>query len=79
MIKHRYFSVSFFLGRTVYIYICEWFKSNKLSVNVNKCNYMIFHNGTNADLNDLNIVLDNVILPREDKVKFLGVYLDSSL
>ena len=40
---------------------------------------MIFHNGTNADLNDLNIVLDNVILPREDKVKFLGVYLDSSL
>ena len=40
---------------------------------------MIFHNGKNADLNDFNIVLDNVILPRVDKVKFLGVYLDSSL
>ena len=61
------------------IYICEWFKSNKSSVNVNKCNDMIFHNETNADLNDLNIFLDNVILPREGKVKFLGVYLDSSL
>ena len=33
---------------------------------------MIFHNETNADLNNLNIVLDNVILPREDKVKFLA-------
>ena len=40
-------------------YICEWFTSNKLSVNVKKCNYMIFHNyRKNADFNDFNIVLD---------------------
>ena len=50
---------------------------NKLSLNVKKCNYMIFHNRKIADLNDVCVILDNVILPRVDKAKFLGIYLDS--
>ena len=59
--------------------VCEWFKANKLSINVNKCNYMIFHNGKRFCVNDICIRIDNTALPRVDKTKFLGVYLDSSL
>ena len=59
--------------------VCEWFRANKLSINIRKCNFMIFHNGKKFCANDICIKINNVVLPRVDKVKFLGVYLDSSL
>jgi hypothetical protein len=56
----------------------DWFRANKLSLNVSKTNYMIFSNSkwVNDNLN-LNIGPDNI--ERKDNVKFLGIYIDENL
>ena len=62
--------------------ICEWFKANKLSWNVKKANYTLFHkNSTKDDLTlklpDLKIV--NSVLKRQTFIKFLGAVLDENI
>lgn len=57
--------------------LSQWFKNNKLSLNINKTSYMIFTNKTVKK--NLNITLDNIILKRESHNKFLGIYLDEQL
>ena len=54
--------------------ICEWFKANKLSLNVKKANYTLFHKNSTKDdlplkLPDLKIV--NSVLKRQTFIKFL--------
>ncbi len=57
-----------------------WFKSNKLSLNINKTNYMVFKNRySNRNYNDLDIYIDGVKLSRVSCTKFLGVIVDDSL
>ncbi len=57
-----------------------WFKSNKLSLNINKTNYMVFKNRySNRNYNDLDIYIDGVKLSRVSCTKFLGVIDDDSL
>ena len=58
----------------------DWFKANKLSLNVSKTNYVIFHpsNKTLPKIDfDLKIGLDKV--ERKSTVKFLGMFLDENL
>ena len=56
-----------------------WMKSNKLSVNISKSNYLIFHpSQKNLRLN-LTLKYDDQILIQKRHVKFLGVYLDENL
>ena len=56
-----------------------WMKSNKLSVNISKSNYLIFHpSQKNLRLN-LTLKYDDQILVQKRHVKFLGVYLDENL
>ena len=56
-----------------------WMKSNKLSVNISKSNYLIFHpSQENLRLN-LTLKYDDQILVQKQHVKFLGVYLDENL
>ena len=62
------------------MYVCEWLKANRLSLNIKKCNYMIFnsknkhYNNTTHDVN-----LSNESIQRVDTTKFLGVLIDSNL
>lgn len=49
----------------------DWFTSNKLSLNVDKTNFMAFSLNKNF--------AENLALYAENKVKFLGFYLDSQL
>src|SRR6218665_1708995 len=58
----------------------DWFKANKLSLNLNKTNYMIFRS-TNKKISSTTkeINTDNVIIPRVVSTKFLGVYVDQHL
>ena len=62
--------------------ISEWFKANKLSLNMKKTNYTLFHKNSTKDeltlkLPDLKIV--NKVLKRQASIKFLGVMLDENI
>lgn len=57
--------------------IATWFRANKLALNINKTNYMIFsQNRTN---HNNKLIIDNTELQQVDELKFLGIYMDSSL
>ena len=61
--------------------VCTWFAANKLTINQNKCNYMIFYNSPRPPehYNSVVIRLNNHTLPRVESAKFLGTILDSKL
>ena len=58
--------------------LTEWFNANKLSINVSKSHYMVFHR-SRRKINKGNILLDTTILSQVTITKFLGVILDDKL
>ena len=61
--------------------INEWFISNKLSLNVKKTKFSIFHKASRRD--DLPLVLpklfiNNQVIKRQSSIKFLGILLDET-
>ena len=62
--------------------INDWFLANKLSLNVDKAKYMLFHkciNQENIPLKLPLLQLNSKIIERENSLKFLGVVLDEDL
>ena len=65
--------------------LCEWLNSNKLSLNVSKSNFVIFHPYQRKLYREVNLkILDNnseqlVSLERKTYVKYLGVLIDGNL
>ena len=62
--------------------ICEWFRENKLSLNVTKTNYTLFHKSSTKDklpVKILELKLGNSVIKRKSSVKFLGVMLDENI
>ena len=62
--------------------ISEWFKANKLSLNIKKVNYALFRKKSTKDdlplkLPGLKIV--NSVLKGQTSIKFLGVMLDGNI
>ena len=62
--------------------ISEWFKTNKLLLNIKKTNYTLFHKNSTKDdlplkLPDLKIV--NSVLKMQTSIKFLGIMLDENI
>ena len=58
----------------------KWFSANKLSLNVTKTNYIIFHNPQKKLPSYLsNIKLGGVPIEKTDSAKFLGVWVDQNL
>ena len=58
-----------------------WFKADKLSLNISKTKYSLFHyTRKRKDIpNVLSLLhIDNVPIKREFVIKFLGVYLDEN-
>ena len=59
-----------------------WFKSNKLIVNFDKTNYVLFHSKSSKvdnSVENIEITIDSYHLKRLDSVKFLGVHIDKHL
>ena len=56
-------------------------KTNKLSVNASKTNFMMMGTTrqTSKPENSIKVILDNVELSRVNKTKFLGVLIDENL
>jgi hypothetical protein len=60
-------------------YLDEWFRSNKLSLNVSKTHYVLFSYKQSHIPNDLNIRIRNELISRKQTVKFLGMHIDEQL
>ena len=59
--------------------ISRWFKVNKLSLNLNKTNYMTFGRSTKLFSETHKIIIDSTEINRVKETKFLGVILDEKL
>ena len=56
-----------------------WLKANKLSLNVNKTYYLIFHRARIKVDNDNSIRMNDSIINSASHLKYLGVIIDSKL
>ena len=62
--------------------IHEWFKANKLSLNITKTKYSFFHPVQKSNTIPLRLpklIIDTCEIKRETSIKFLGVLLDENL
>jgi len=58
----------------------EWFQANKLSLNLQKTNYVLFQpKGASTVDNNLQLTIGAETIARKSSVKFLGIYLDEHL
>jgi hypothetical protein len=57
----------------------EWFKANKLSINIKKSNYIVFKPRQKRDSIDFPIWLNNHKIDQVKEVVFLGVILDEHI
>ena len=60
-------------------HVSNWFKANKLSLNVSKTNYIHFSNKKKKHTSTINIKIDGSIIHPTDKTKFLGIIIDQKL
>ena len=58
--------------------LTDWLKANKLSINVSKTHYMVFHRSTRK-LDKEDILLDNTIIKQVTFTKFLRIIIDDKL
>ena len=60
--------------------LSDWFRANKLSLNVKKTNYILFgRKRCPYDPSNLNLYIDGLIIERVTHSKFLGVIIDEKL
>ena len=59
-----------------------WFQSNKLIVNIDKSNFIYFHNQSKQipiNFQNINLCMNNIPLKQVQCTQFLGVYIDCNL
>ena len=60
--------------------VMQWFKANRLSVNLKKTNFVIFGNSVKLKkIKKFEIILDKTKISRTETAKFLGVVIDENL
>jgi hypothetical protein len=59
--------------------LSEWFKANKLSINIQKSSYMIFKTRQNKYIPEFSIEINNTKILRVNEVVFLGVVFAENL
>ncbi len=58
--------------------INDWLKTNTLSTNINKCQYMIFHT-FRKKANNVKTKMNNTIINRVNEFNFLNLTIDETL
>ena len=61
------------------ILITEWLCAKRLSLNVNKTNFMIFSPKRNEPKHDICIKIGETQIEEVDQCKFLGIIVDNKL
>ena len=59
--------------------ISEWPKANKLTLNIDKTYYMVFHRGRRKFKNNIQLVINDMKIRETKIIKYLGVIIDSKL
>ena len=60
--------------------VMQWFRANRLSVNLKKTNFVVFGSSGRTRKNDkCELFLDNIKILRTEKAKFLGVIIHDNL
>ncbi len=57
----------------------DWFKANKLSLNIGKTNYMVFDRGKINNIGNMTLTINELHIDRVSKVKFLGMIIDDCM
>ena len=57
----------------------EWLCANKLSLNVDQSNFVIFHPGQNSPTYSINLKIHDKVIMQKRSIKYLGVLIASSL
>ena len=57
----------------------KWLESNRLALNIDKTNFVIFRSAGKEICDNITIKIGNKKIHRENHVRFLGVLLDSAL
>ena len=65
----------------VLVLVTEWLKANKLTLNIEKTYYIVFHCGRRKTLNNIKLQMDDKIpvIKESPHIKYLGVILDNKL
>ena len=58
---------------------CDWFKANKLTLNISKTNYVLFTRSTYANENQMPFKIGTDVIKKVSHVKFLGITIDEKL
>ena len=61
------------------INVNNWLSSNKLSLNVDKTNFVIFHPPQKRNVTQIKLYINHKLIKQVQSLKYLGVYLDSNL
>ena len=61
------------------IKIAAWFYDDKLCINLNKTNFLVFNSNDYNLCNPHQLVLNHVVLEHKEFTKFLGVLIDANL
>ena len=67
------------IANTVLAKLAKWFRLNKLSLNINKTNYILFHSHQNKLLTQIKLTIDNIPIEQSDKTKFVGIIINQDL
>ena len=82
-VSHKDLATLFIIANNQILRLNEWFLANKLSINLDKTNYMIFK-PSNKLIHDienlrLQIKFGSVIIERTSCTKYLGIHMDENL
>lgn len=57
----------------------SWLCANKLSLNIDKTNFVIFHPRQKKIINSISLNINNKPIKQKDSIKYLGIIMDSNL
>ncbi len=61
------------------VLLSEWFKANKLSLNLTKTHFMVFHRAKFKSNDMIPLKINNNVIEKTESTKFLGVIIDNKL
>ena len=69
-----------FYRRPVLATVFNWFSSNLLTLNISKCNFVIFGNSRKLKLvNDVSLKVNSSAFERSDSFKYFGIVLNQTM